>query len=299
MRDLRLTRVDADQGGARPGGDPFRGHAYRRHGRAGAELDDDKLRTGRFAEPGRKPPFLVGGSSGDPMPIAEHQDIRPRNRAAAWTLRQPRDRTEALLIDLDVEIVRSPDLAAAGLGALEMADRSVAFDHPFAIEPGELEVAIDIRGENETAIFEPIRPPAENFETRVRRGRPVEPESMPIESPGELGIAGEPARVGHVDEGHTEPFERRVCLPESLVASKIRQPRVDAHPGAGGDQQGVRICDRVSGHRNLCARVLIHGWIVARSRARRIVAHWHRGFTNWMVPICWNWWLTGEFVGIS
>ena len=81
----------------------------------------------------------------------------------------------------------------------------------------------------------------------VGDGLPVEVGAVAVEAPAEGRVALEMGRVGGLDEGEPEPLVHRVGVPEPLVAAEVGEPRVDPHPGPGGDDQRLRVPDRLSG----------------------------------------------------
>src|SRR6266436_5576067 len=83
---FRLAGVDSDQSAA--GGFAFDAHGG--NGRAGAELDDDEATAADLAAPGGIAGILLLGAVLEPLAVAEHQDVGPRQAAAAWAAWQRR-----------------------------------------------------------------------------------------------------------------------------------------------------------------------------------------------------------------
>ena len=79
------------------------------------------------------------------------------------------------------------------------------------------------------------------------RGLPIESHPVPIETPGQGWIIGEPPRTRQSDEIETELLVRRIGVPESLSATEIRQAAVDPHARAGPYQQRIGRRDRQGG----------------------------------------------------
>lgn len=112
---------------------------------------------------------------------------------------------------------------------------------------GALELAIDVAGEDAVTLGHALAPAFEDREAGVRFGVPVQLQAMAVETPGQRRIGVEGVRRGDLGERHARAGEGGVGLPESLVAAKIGQARVDAHAGAGGDEQQVGIGDQGGG----------------------------------------------------
>jgi hypothetical protein len=118
---------------------------------------------------------------------------------------------------------------------------------PLRIEARLLELAVDVRREDERGESALPDPPAQDLEPAVREGRAVEREPVAVEAPAERRVGLEVRRVRGLDEAVAEPLVRRVRLPEPAVAPEVGQPGVDAHAGASADDEGVRLADRVCG----------------------------------------------------
>ncbi|CAK0880505.1 unnamed protein product [Prorocentrum cordatum] len=74
---LGLSRVYPDQGCPAPY-QPFTEHAHCRYRRAGTELDHEQAVQGYASEPPLQIRLLALGSLSVPVPVAEHQNVRPR-----------------------------------------------------------------------------------------------------------------------------------------------------------------------------------------------------------------------------
>lgn len=138
-----------------------------------------------------------------------------------------------------MKIVGRPDLFATAGRALQVMDGAMDFADLIGSETGFLELAIDVAGEGAEPVPHVFRQIAEQGEAGVRRGLPVEGEAMAVEAPGEARVGFEGGRVGDRFEGDSGPAECRIGRPEPVRPAKIGQPRIDAHAGAGGDQQAV------------------------------------------------------------
>ena len=95
----------------------------------------------------------------------------------------------------------NPRTGGNGAAAVRPASRSrrraVGLGDP--VEPGALELAIDVRREHSDAMRKTLAPAAEDPEAGMRHGRPIEPESVTVEAPSQLRIGVEVARVGEID----------------------------------------------------------------------------------------------------
>jgi hypothetical protein len=97
----------------------------------------------------------------------------------------------------------------------------VDFDDSAAVEASGLQVPIDIGGKGEEG---PVV--AELLEYRVasmRRCVPVEIQTVPIESPGQLGVPREVHGIGHLLESNSQVLKRGVGLPEPSGSTEVRQ----------------------------------------------------------------------------
>ncbi len=207
--------------------------------RPAAQLDDDRAELGGRTEPCPEPSVLGVGLRRVPAAVAEHQDVRPRRRAAIRASRQRRYGPHRRLVDRDLERVGREDADAAVVQALHRADGPVDLDDPVRVEPGALEMAVDVGREDEPAVRRSVGPAAQDGEPLVRRGATVQAHPVAVEAPGQLGILGEPLRVGDGRELEPEPLVGGIGLPEALRTAEVGQAAVDAHPRAGADQDGV------------------------------------------------------------
>eukprot|EP01136_Pigoraptor_vietnamica_P028151 Opistho-1_new@85360 len=198
----------------------------------------------------------------NPRAVSEHQDIGPGQRAAARAKRQlfapPPTRGG---IDLGQHAGGVPHEIGAGAGALEPVDGAVALEHVLLGEAGALELAVDVAGEDEGAPRQPLGPPAQDREAVMRNGLPVQRQAVTIEAPGEPRVGAERAGRGDLGEVHRGPAQCRIGLPAAGVAAEVRQAAVDAHAGAGGNDERIRlrqVCgcpvDVLGSHRGIVRR---------------------------------------------
>ena len=148
--NLRLSRIDSNQRPALScrllGGHP---HGWNR--RARPHLHHDESRPRMLGEPPHQTSFLSRGPMTDPTPVAEHQDVRARDLTTGRASWQRLRRFERLQVDGDVHVVGAPQALMTGRSALQVVDGSVALGDPVVVEPGALELTIDVGGEDEAS----------------------------------------------------------------------------------------------------------------------------------------------------
>ena len=222
---------------------------------------DDACPQGRCAQEPRETVILLSAARVLPASVPEHEDVGPGERAAPWAAGEGRARAEGRGVHRH-RGVGGEDADAAAVQALQVVDRAVALDDRVLGEPGALELAVDVRCEDEEEA-RPLREAPEDLEAPMRNRPAVELEPVAVEAPGELRVVVEPARAREVDEPQPSLAKRRVGLPEALVAPEVGQAGVDPHPGPGGDQEGLRFRDRLR-----CALDVVHGAILAEGPLR-------------------------------
>ncbi len=110
----------------------------------GPDLHDDQRRIG-------PPPLgerveLGLRTVAEPVPITEHEDVGAGETSAVRTRRQRRPGPHGLVVHLHRDVVGGPDPHATVGQALEVVDGAVHLRH--VLEPGALELAVDIGGEH-------------------------------------------------------------------------------------------------------------------------------------------------------
>ena len=188
---------------------------------------------------------LQRGAPLDPVSVVEHQDVGAGNSAAAWTERHFRSQQAAFLVDLGNEVVRRPDGVVATTETLQVMDRPVAFADLCFGKAGFLELAVDVTGEHESAVFQVLADPTQNLESLVRNGVPVEVQSVPVETPGQAWTGDKGRGIGDLLESDARPTKSRVGAPEALPATKIGQTGIHPDAGTSGDEQSVSLPDEV------------------------------------------------------
>src|SRR4029077_17440246 len=93
-------------------------------------------------------------------------------------------------------------------GTLQIVNRAVAFQNSALGKTSALEMAVDIAREHKKPVPEPLGPPQEHLESRMRSSVPVKIVAMAEEAPGQLRVAVEPAWVRHF--GKAPPSKRRI-----------------------------------------------------------------------------------------
>ena len=134
-------------------------------------------------------------------------------------------------------------------------------------EPGRLELAVDVAGEDERALTQAGGKGKELRKATVRHGGAVEIQPVAVEPPRERRIGGERLRTGDRLEPQAAATERRIGAPEPLRAAKVGQSGIDAHAGSGGDEQPVGGREQRGGTANRVFRPGVH---------RRVIGHTHR-----------------------
>lgn len=121
------------------------------------------------------------------------------------------------------------------------------------LETRLLELAVHIGREDADAAGRPEF--AQQAETAVGQRLAVQVQPVAVEPPGQLGVLGEVTRVGDLLEPQAEPRVRRVRAPEPFAAPEVRQPGVDAHPGAGADQERAGAVEQLRGAGEVTTRL--------------------------------------------
>ncbi len=115
----------------------------------------------------------------------------------------------------------------------------MALDDLLLAEAGAPELAVDVAGEHKRALRQGTRQVEQDAEAGVRDGAAVQGQAVAIETPGQGRVGAEAGGVGDLVEGRARRAEGRVGFPETGVAAKVGQAGVDAHAGAGANEQGV------------------------------------------------------------
>src|SRR5262249_24373291 len=122
-----------------------------------------------------------------------------------------------------VRRVRRKQADPAAFHALQPLDGAVNLKDPVRVEPGLLEVVIDVGSKDERSVTHPPRPCAEEDETVVRTCGAIQAQAMAVEAPSEPRVLIKPARVGHFAELPSQLFVNRVGPPESDCSAEIGQ----------------------------------------------------------------------------
>src|SRR5208282_1400532 len=117
---------------------------------------------------------------------------------------------------------QSPNMRILGLAmAPQRAHRPVDLVNLVRGKPGFLKVPIHIRGVDESTSAHAAHPATENGESLVRFGFAVEHQAVPIETPGQFGVAGKPAWVRQRHEIKPEPGIGGIGLPETAAPPEV------------------------------------------------------------------------------
>ena len=136
-------------------------------------------------------------------------------------------------LDLDACIAGIPNGVRTRNGALQMVNRAVNFANIF--QTGALKLPVHVRGVNARRFF--VGPLFQNRETIVRHGLPIQMKPVSIKSPRQSWVRIKPTRIRHIGETDAQLGERRISVPETLVAPEIGQTRIDAHASARREKQ--------------------------------------------------------------
>jgi hypothetical protein len=148
-----LSRVNADQFAIQLTDKGLRHAPHRGDGGPSTQLNYRKLRGRGFrpAEPLVKRLLLVIDAVAEPKAVIKHQDVRSRHCRAAPAPGQRIQSSERGLVNANRFSSAIPDVVTAGPAALEVMNGTVAFHNSIWGKTGFLEVAIDIRSEDEAA----------------------------------------------------------------------------------------------------------------------------------------------------
>lgn len=171
------------------------------------EFDDDiwLVHVAKMSDKAGVTHVLSVRSLADPTPIAEHENIGPRENTLGFVEggrpdRKWRLRAQSFHVDFEIEVTwHFPYISRNMLiYALQVVKRAVAFDDALGIEARLLEVAVDVRREHEVPVRHPRRPLAQNIISIVRRGAAVLLDAVPEEPPGKLRVLLEPRGCTHL-----------------------------------------------------------------------------------------------------
>ena len=128
---------------------------------------------------------------------------------------------------------------------------------------GLLELPIDIAGEHETALYQPITDVAQNLEATMRQCRAVQGEAMAVKPPGQFRRIPKSIGTGDILKLHFRLRQARIGFPKPLRSPEIGEPGIDAHAGTGRDQKAIGLLNQRDGMGN---RVSRHGSYLSRRK---------------------------------
>ena len=102
-------------------------------------------------------------------------------------------------------------------------------------KPRLLKLAIDVTGKNPMPERQNGCPLRKNRKTRMRNRAAIKPQPMPIKTLGQTWVLNKSMRIRHFGEIQARLRQRRVRLPKSLIATKVRQTGIHAHARTSGD----------------------------------------------------------------
>ena len=90
-------------------------------------------------------------------------------------------------------------------------------------KPRLLKLAIDVAGKNPMPQRHNGCPLRKNRKTPMRHRTAIKPQPMPIKAPGQTRMLDKSQRIRHFGEVHPRLRQRRIRLPKTLIAAKVRQ----------------------------------------------------------------------------
>ena len=210
-------------------------------GNGGTGTDFDNGQSGTALPPCLPSERLFPGACRVPSPIAKHENVGSGEAATGRAAGKLGMKADPLGIDLGNKAVGGPDESPAVVEALQVMDRSVAFQDPVLGVSGFGKLSVDVAGEDEDPSGDPGGDPEEEGEAVMGTGLPINGEPVPIESPGQSRIPFEALGGGHLFKGEAGLSQGRIGLPEALGAPKVRKPGVNSHAGTRRQDNPVDI----------------------------------------------------------
>ena len=171
------------------------------HGGEGlARTDFDDQRALGTVQPPFEQHALFQASGVAPLPVIEHQDVGPQQRAAVRAAGQFTLQLACGFVHLRVQICGGPEDLVAVARALQAMNGAMAFIHTRRRKAGFLELPIDVAGEHEAALRHALAPATQQSESGMRRGGPVQVEAVTVEAPSGGGVLLKRARRRNVLE---------------------------------------------------------------------------------------------------
>ena len=217
----------------------------RRQRHARADLDDHETLGQRL--PPAHTLHLALRAIFQPRMVPKHQDVGTCETAAMSAAWNVSDHSAGTLVDDRIESGRRPDLPAAWFRALQIMNRSMAFQDVAFCKTRLLELAVDVARINECPVPHARCPTPKHRKSGVRVDFAIALQAMAIEAPGELGVRAE---CVWVCDGLKAALERSQCwigAPQTFVATKIRKTGVNAHACACGNEKRVGIANPFGG----------------------------------------------------
>ena len=219
--DVCLPGVDPDHGNSLTRPDSFAHVTNGRDSRTGPHLYDHEGLLMVLSKESLEAHLLASGPVGKPGEVAKHQDIRS-GRPAAMPALGDMLCAHGGKIDRDCLVI-DPNGIAAGRETLQMVDRTVNFEDLILAVAGLLELAVDVRGDDETVLVEFRGPILQQLEAAMRFRLPIKVGAMTVEAPAESRVSFKIGWIGRPDEIDAEAFIHRVGVPEPLISTKIGQ----------------------------------------------------------------------------
>ena len=150
-------------------------------------------------------------------------------------------------VDLRYEALGRPDPVAARPEALQEVNGAMACANGSIVEPGALELSVDVAGEDRATVRHRLAPALRQRKAGVRHGLAIQREPVPVEAPS----LARPSPEGgwrcdgvEIDAGAAQCG---VGVPESLRTEKVGQARIHGHARSGGHQQAIGLRNQRGG----------------------------------------------------
>lgn len=143
-----------------------------------------------------------------------------------------------------------------------MVDGTVAFHDAVVWKACFLELPVDIAGEDEVPMGFICCQALQDMEPFMGNHLAVTVQPMTIEAPCQPWIVGKGIWIRNLNERNAVLSQFRIGFPKSLVATEVRQSRIDTHASTGGNQDAVSFPDDVSGMDDFTVKGFCHGFLL-------------------------------------
>jgi hypothetical protein len=167
-------------------------------------------------------------------------------------------------IDFRMDLICAPNVFTARLQTLKIVNGAMTFINSIRIKTGFLEMAIHIAGKDPATQWHFIRPAIEQRKALMRCGCTVHRQTVTIKPPSLPGTGLKGCRRCNVIELNPRRPKSWVRIPKTVLATKVRQPRVHPHASARSNNQGIRTSDQLGGTHNFTGELVSHAWSICR-----------------------------------